>query len=262
MNTDAWSPPPLLADEPHEASARRFSDRVAVVTGATGGIGGAIARALGEHGLAVGLLGRDTDRLAQTEVQVLAAGARDTATLRQDFTKAAPTEDLIANLDHRLGGIDILIHSATMYTRAPMETAAIEDFDALYAVNLRGPYRLLQQFLPMLRRRKGDILLINSTQGIAASGGVSQYAATQHALKAIADSLREEVNSAGVRVTLVHVGSTATPLQARICASAGRPYVPERLLQPKDIASLVIATLLLPHTAEVTSIMMRPLQKP
>jgi NADP-dependent 3-hydroxy acid dehydrogenase YdfG len=153
------------------------------------------------------------------------------------------------------------VHCAGEYERAPLETAPIEDFDALYRANMRGPYRLTQLVLRSLRQRKGDIIFVNSTQGLAATASVGQYAATQHGIRAVADSLREEINSAGVRVTVLHAGSTATPRQQRIREATGRPYEPERLLQPEDIASIVVAVLRLPRTAEVTSLVIRPMQK-
>lgn len=243
-------------------SARAFSERVAVVTGASGAIGRAISCALAENGLAMGLLGRDAARLADTASQARRVGARETFAVTFDFSVPESRADLVADMDERLGGVDILIHSSGAYSRAPTENAPIKDFDVLYATNLRGPYELIQCFLPMLRRRQGDIVLINSTQGLVAGAQVGQYAATQHALRAVADSLREEVNGDGVRVALLHAGSTATPLQSKIRASIGRPYTPEKLLQPRDIASMVVATLRLPHTAEVTSLTIRPTWKP
>lgn len=246
----------------HPAEGRRFAERVALVTGASGGIGHAVVLALARHGLALGLLGRDMTRLGDTEAQARAAGARAAVALPIDFADPSLSFHSIASLENRLGEIDILIHSAGVYARGPMETAPIEALDALYMANLRGPYRLIQELLPLLRRRHGDIVLINSTQGLAATGAVGQYAATQHAFRAIADSLREEVNQAGIRVTVLHVGSTATSLQEGVCASIGRPYRPEQLLQPQDIASMVLAILMLPRSAEVTTMTIRPMRKP
>jgi NADP-dependent 3-hydroxy acid dehydrogenase YdfG len=113
----------------------------------------------------------------------------------------------------------------------------------------------------MLKRRKGQIAFINSSQGLQAHAQVGQYAATQHALKAIADSLRDEVNSDGVRVLSVYPGRTATPRMKGIFRMEGREYKPKLLLQPEDIAEVVINALLMPLTAEVTNITVRPLIK-
>ena len=102
------------------------------------------------------------------------------------------------------------------------------------------------------------MIFIYSTQGLAASPWVGQFAATQHAMRALADSTRGEVNSLGVRVTSIFLGRTATARQAAIFAMEQRPYTPERLIQPKDIAAVVVSLVMLPHTSEVTEIRMRP----
>jgi NADP-dependent 3-hydroxy acid dehydrogenase YdfG len=95
----------------------------------------------------------------------------------------------------------------------------------------------------------------------SASPGVGQFAATQHGLLAVADALRGEVNSRGTRVLTVHVGRTATSRQERIFAMEGREYTPERLMQPEDVASVVLTALALPRTAEMTNVSVRPTQK-
>jgi NAD(P)-dependent dehydrogenase (short-subunit alcohol dehydrogenase family) len=104
-------------------------------------------------------------------------------------------------------------------------------------------------------------VFINSSQGLAASPGVGQYAAAKHGLRAVADSLRGEVNDRGTRVLSVHVGRTATPMQERIFAMEGRAYAPERLMQPEDVGQVVLAALVLPRTAEMTSVSIRPALK-
>jgi len=240
----------------------RFADCVSIVTGASSGIGRAITLALAAEGAAICVTGRDRDRLAAAESDARAAGACDLLAMRLEMTNDHDLEALTDAVNNRFGGVDILIHCAGIYARASLEDASIEDLDALYATNLRAPYRLIQRMLPLIRRRHGDIVLISSTQGLAARAGVGQYAATHHGLKALADSLREEINGDGVRVTVLHVGSTATALQARIHASLGRHYAPEQLLQPEDIASIVVAAVALPRTAEVTDLTIRSLHKP
>jgi NADP-dependent 3-hydroxy acid dehydrogenase YdfG len=113
----------------------------------------------------------------------------------------------------------------------------------------------------MLFSRQGQIVFMNSSQGMNARANAGQYAATKHALKALADSLRDEVNDAGLRVLSVFLGRTATPMQRDIHAYEQRSYHPDHLLQPEDIAAIVIKTLTLPRTAEVTEVHIRPLKK-
>jgi NADP-dependent 3-hydroxy acid dehydrogenase YdfG len=169
---------------------------------------------------------------------------------------------LVASLQQDVDHLDILVHSAGSITLGQTETAPVADFDEQYRTNVRAPYMLTQTLLPLLRPRQGQVVFLNSSVGLNARAGVGQYAATKHALKAIADSLREEVNAAGVRVLSVFLGRTASPMQEAIHAAEGKAYYPERLLQPQDVAAVVLNALSLPRTAEVTDISIRPLMKP
>jgi short-subunit dehydrogenase len=158
--------------------------------------------------------------------------------------------------------IDILIHSAALHATGSVADTSVELLESQHRTNVAAPYALTRAWLPQLQRARGQVVFLNSSAGIAAHANLSQYAATKHALKAIADSLREEVNASQVRVLSVFAGRTATPLQERLFAAEGREYQPERLLQPSDVARMVLAALALPRTAEVTEIHIRPLQKP
>jgi short-subunit dehydrogenase len=109
----------------------------------------------------------------------------------------------------------------------------------------------------MIKARQGQIVFVNSTAGLRAEANASQYASTKHALKAVADSLREEVNAAGVRVMSLFLGRTASPMQAGVHEMEHRKYSPELLMQPEDVAAVVINALTLPRTAEVTEVSMR-----
>jgi len=121
---------------------------------------------------------------------------------------------------------------------------------------------LTQQLLPLLAAAHGQVVFINSSVGLTAKRPeIGQYAATKHALRAIADCLREEVNSNGIRVLTVYLGRTATPMQEVLHRLEGVPYNPEALLQPEDVASVVVHALMLPRTAEVTDISIRPMRK-
>jgi len=156
----------------------------------------------------------------------------------------------------------VLVHSAGVISMGPVESAPVEELDRQYRINVRAPYVLTRALLPMLMPRRGQIVFVNSFAGLAAAPNLSQYAATKFALKALADSLRAEVNPAGVRVLTVYPGRTATPMQAAVHEMEGKPYRPESLAQPEDVAALVIGALCLPRTAEVTELFVRPMRKP
>lgn len=234
-----------------------FENQVAVVTGASQGIGRAIALGLAAKEAMLFLVGRNTAALH--EVTELARKSSPSVVAHAtDLIAEGATTIIAEKILQQLGGIDMLIHCAGAYSQGGLQTASIDELDRLYRTNVRMPYLLTQSLLPMLKRRQGQIAFVNSSKGLQAHANAGQFAATQHALKAIADSLREEVNSDGVRVLSVYPGRTATPRMEAIFQMEGKEYRPELLLQPEDIAEVVINALMMPLTAEVTNINIRP----
>ena len=237
-----------------------LKDQLAVVTGASRGIGRAIALNLARRGARIFLVGRDRQAL-ESVGGMIGSTSSTVHILEADLTR----DDDIRKLHDVLGQhglrVDILIHSAGAYGRGNIDEAPVGDLDELYRVNVRGPYLLTQILLPALKSQRGQIVFVNSTQGQQAAANVGQYAATQHALRAIADSLRQEVNQDGVRVLSIFCGRTATPRMEKIYEMERKPYRPEVLLQPGDVAEVVVNALGLPRTAEVTNINVRPLIK-
>jgi NADP-dependent 3-hydroxy acid dehydrogenase YdfG len=237
-----------------------FAGHVAVVTGSSSGIGKVVALALAARGAALCLVGRDLERLHNVKNEISSSTDRSRC-YRADLTRDSDIDDLQCRIRNDFGGVDILIHSAGVIALGGVQLGSLADFDLQYRTNVRAVYSLTQILLPSLKARQGQIVFLNSTAGLLANESAAQYSATKHAAKAIADSLRCEVNSAGLRVLNVFIGRTATPLQADIHAKEGKDYQPERLLQPEDVASVVLNALSLPRTAEVTEITIRPLAK-
>jgi NADP-dependent 3-hydroxy acid dehydrogenase YdfG len=239
---------------------RALKDQIAVVTGASSGIGKAIALGLAAQGTKLCLVGRNLETL-----EAVAEIARETApkvlSYSVDLTVDEDIRELTALLERDVGRVDILVHSAGVISLGKLQTASVQDFDWQYRSNVRAPYLLTQALLPILKSCQGQIVFINSTAGLNAKANVGQYAATKHALKALADSLREEVNADGVCVLSVFTGRTASPMQAAIFQMESKAYRPEQLIQPQDIAKAVINALSLPRSAEITEIKIRPCKK-
>lgn len=233
--------------------------RIALVTGASSGIGRAVSLELARAGAHLCAVGRNQAALAET---VSAARRYSDATIFQiDLTKEGDLQPLLQFLKNE-GRLDILVHCAGVILPNQMKHARVEDMDLQYATNVRAPYVLTQSVMDLLGAAGGQVVFINSSAGLTAKRPeIGQYAATKHALKALADSLREEVNPRGIRVLTLYLGRTATPMQKALLQQEGREYSPETLLQPEDVASVIVHTLMLPPTAEVTDISIRPMHK-
>jgi NADP-dependent 3-hydroxy acid dehydrogenase YdfG len=237
-----------------------LKDHIAVVMGASGAIGGSIAAALAQQGASLCLAGRDQIKLNDVAARLRAASPR-VDICPTDLTEEADVQRLAEHVTKQFGRLDILVHCAGAIDHGKLEEASLECFDRLYSANVRGPLMLTKRLLSLLKKPRGQIVFINSSVGLTARANAGHYSATQHASKALADSLRDEVNADGVRVLSVFPGRTAGPLIQALHAKEARPYRAELLLQPADIASVVLNALTLPWTAEVTNLSIRPMQK-
>ena len=234
-----------------------FAGKTAVITGASQGIGRAIANALHGAGASLVLIGRNAKRL-QTAADGFAGGTPSPQLVEADLLDSVRLTEVANQISSSSPTVDILINCGGSYLRGPWDEASAQSLNELLQTNVTGPYTLTQLLLPRLVEVRGDIVFINST--ITRSPGLmtGQFKASQHALQAVADSLRAEVGEQGVRVMSIYPGRTATPRQASIFADEGREYRPETLLQPKDVADSVLSCLSLPETAEVTDLYIRP----
>ncbi|MDT3438141.1 SDR family NAD(P)-dependent oxidoreductase [Pseudofrankia sp. BMG5.37] len=244
-------PPPLVPG---------LAGRGALVTGASSGIGRAISLRLARDGVRVLATGRNEQALESLAKEADGAGL----TLDHfpaDLTDADEQTGLLDAVHGSLGAVSVLVHSAGAYRRGQVAQARVTDLDLQFAVNVQAPYALTQRLIPDLVCTSGDVVFVNSTQGLAASAGVGQYAATKHALRAMADSLRAEMSSSGVRVCSIYPGRTATPMQEKIFQAEYRAWRPDCLLRPDDLADIVAHTLALPARAQVTELTVWPTQR-
>jgi NADP-dependent 3-hydroxy acid dehydrogenase YdfG len=227
-----------------------MSGKTVVIAGASGGIGSAIASALYYRTDAnLILIGRNRDRMA----------ALPDAPLK--FIGDLNNEALLGSLSTTINQSNVTLHGLILSVGIYEQSDSPEILREQLTANVIGPYALLRAITPALIAGEGTVIFINSSQAIRASAAVGQYAATMHAMKAIADSFRDEINDRNVRVTTLYLGRTAGERQRKLFAFEGRDYSPERLIQPADVASIVLNILNLPKTAEITDLHIRPALK-
>lgn len=217
----------------------------AVVTGATSGIGYAIAEALAGSGRRVLAIGRQADALARL------AETPNIVPTPLDILDRAALETHLQNKP-----IDILINNAGMMPPlAPFDETAVASIDAAIAVNLTASIFLTRLVAPGMReRRRGHIFFTGSTAGHAAFPNLAVYCATKAAIAAFAEGLRLDMAPHRIRVTEIVAGRTQTNLYKSLLSDDARAamYAGGAAVQPKDIADMVLAALSLPETANVS----------
>jgi NAD(P)-dependent dehydrogenase (short-subunit alcohol dehydrogenase family) len=239
-----------------------LAGQTAVITGATGGIGRSVALALARRGVHLRLLVRDKIKGASlvAELASVAPG------VRLDIHEVDLSKDIRPAVERLLKddpAVDILVHAAGALSLGRFADFDAQDFDLQFQVNARAPLTLTQLLLPLIRKRPGQIVFLNSSvTRQETKADVIGYAASKYALKSIADGIRNAVNDDGIRVLSVYPGRTATPMQERVFAFESRTYRGDRLLQPDDVAETIVAALVLPRTAELTDVFVRPSRKP
>ena len=227
----------------------------ALITGATEGIGRAIAFALGRAGHRVGVCARTPAKVDSLLAELATAGI--TAAGRPcDVGDERQVAALVAHVTERLGPVDILVNNAGIGTLKPFAELSLAEWDAVMATNLRSVYLVTSAVLPGMRERKrGDVINIASLAGKRGFAGGTAYSASKHALMGFSESLNLEVRRDGVRVVAVCPGSVDTKI---IHAQTLFERDPARILKPEDVAEMVLGVLALPRRATVTEFEIRP----
>jgi NADP-dependent 3-hydroxy acid dehydrogenase YdfG len=239
-----------------------LAGRVAVVTGASSGIGGATARLLAKEGCNVVLAARREDRLIALAAE-LGEGALVAPT---DVSDPAACAALVARTLERFGSLDILINNAGLGLYGSIAEGDPEDWRKMFDVNVLGVlYTTRAAVRQMLRQGAGDVLFVSSLAGRRvprADGTV--YAATKHAVNAIAEGLRMDVHEKGIRVLNVEPGLVRTEFPESSHPSAQEYYAEKEYtpLEAEDVARAVVYALVQPPRVSVNEILVRPTEQP
>jgi NADP-dependent 3-hydroxy acid dehydrogenase YdfG len=211
--------------------------KTALVTGASRGIGLAVARELARAGAWVGMVARGGDALARAAEEV---GGHAMPT---DVSDPSAVHTMATYVGELLGDApDLVVNAAGTFALAPLAGTEPAEFDAQVAANLRAPFLLVRAFLPpMLQRGSGHIIQIGSVAGRVAFAGNGAYAASKFGQRGLHEVLLQEVRGTGVRATLVEPAATDTSLWDAIDPDS-RPDLPDRaaMLRPEDVARVVV----------------------
>lgn len=230
-----------------QSAAVSDSRPLALVTGASGGIGGAIVRDLARTHRVIAI-GRNADALARMASET---GAEPQVV---ELTDAAAIERLAAGLER----LDVLVHAAAIADVRSVEQATEDDWERQLRINVISPALLTRATLPLIRRTQGTIVFIGSGSGTRPSAGSAIYTASKFALRAIADVLRLDEEQHRVRVVTVAPGPTDTAMQRTMVADAGGTYDPEVYIRPHSVAREVRHVVDAPADVQITDVAIRP----
>ncbi len=240
-----------------------LSGRTALVTGASSGIGRSTALALAAAGARVALVARRADRLKDLAAGIEADGGQAFAraadvTVEDEATRAV--EDTVAHF----GGLDILVNAAGMTQVGKVENANLADWRYVFDLNFWAGLYTARAAIPALKEGGGDIVNVSSTAGRRPVGATfGPYAASKFALTAFNESLRAEVTQAGIRVSIIEPGATATEIHEHIKDERVREFTRQHIekdgaMQPEDVAAAIVFVVSLPPRVNISQLMIRP----
>ena len=241
----------------------RLAGVVALVTGASSGIGEAAALALGAAGASVAISGRRRDRLEGLAARIAAAGGQ-ALVLPGDVAVEADATRSVEETVARFGRIDILINSAGVNEAGGVESLTLDQWRRVIDINLMGTLYTCKAAVPHMKAQgAGDIINISSTSGRRAAGLFGPYSTSKFGLTGLTEGLRQEVGGAGVRVSIIEPGATETEIAGSITDPKWREAIQQHVskegaMQPSDIAETIMFIVQLPRRANVSQILIRP----
>ena len=249
----------------------RLDGTVALVTGASSGIGEATAKALAAEGASVALVARRRDRLEALASEIEAAGGK-ALVVEADVTDEAQASAAVEASVADLGRLDIVVNNAGVMLLGPMADAPVEEWDRMIDVNLKGLLWVTHAAIPHLRAAAGDsprgasdMVNISSIAGRKVRAGMGVYNLTKHGVGAVSEALRQELTTEGVRTTIIEPGIVATELTDHI-RDGLREGVKQAIgqiepLQAEDIADSIVWAVTRPGHVSVNEILIQPTEQ-
>ncbi|HEY9350408.1 MAG TPA: SDR family NAD(P)-dependent oxidoreductase [Acidothermales bacterium] len=246
--------------------SKPLNGKVALVTGASSGIGWATAVALGAAGADVAIAARRADRLEELHKQLVEGGVRASA-LDLDVASEEACRAAVQDCVDEFGALDVLVNNAGVMLLGTIEDADTEDWRRMMDTNVLGLMYMTHAALPHLLGSRGTVVNVSSVAGRIVSKGSGVYNASKWAVNAFSESLRQEVTERGVRVVVVEPGMVATELRTHITQAAARERSEARAqamrqLQSEDIAAAVVYAATQPDHVAVNEILIRPTDQP
>ncbi len=243
--------------------AGKLDGKVALVTGASSGIGEATALALAEEGAAVAISARRADRLEDLAKRIEAKGGRVKA-LVADVAQEDQAREMVVAANAAFGRIDILVNNAGVMLLGPIANADTEDWRRMIHTNVLGLMYATHAALPMMRAQgTGHIVNVSSVAGRTARAGAGVYNASKWGVGAFSESLRQEVYKDKIRVTIIEPGAVATELTQHITHPEAKKQIEEFVqamipLESEDIAAAILYAVTQPPRVNVNEILIRP----
>jgi NADP-dependent 3-hydroxy acid dehydrogenase YdfG len=248
---------------------RHLEGTVALVTGASSGIGEATAVALAAEGATVAIAARRRDRLEQVVERI---GNEDVLVVETDITDEAAARAMVEAAVLEFGRLDIVINNAGVMLLGPIVGAPVEEWRRMVELNLLGLLYTTHAALPHLLqaaeqepRRVADIVNVSSVAGRFARQGSGVYNATKFGVGAFSESLRQEVTRRHVRVTLIEPGATRTELaghnRPEVLQTMASTFGDTELMEAEDIAESIVFTVTRPRRVAVNEVLVRPTEQ-
>jgi len=245
--------------------SNKIRGKVVVITGASSGLGEAAARLLSAQGATVVLGARRSDRLQSLADELSGSGGKALA-VATDVTHRNQVKRLVDAAAQKFGRVDVMINNAGIMPRAPLERITIDDWDRTIDVNIKGVLYGIAAALPHMKKQKsGHMIFVSSVAGHKIGPDFAVYAATKHAVRALAEGFRQEVKPYNIRTTIISPGAVATELPDSVTepdiAEKIRTYYDEIAIPAESFAQAVIFAMSQPEEVDVNEILFRPIKQ-